>query len=266
VSRRPQLFIVPYDSGHKGLRMGAGPLRLRAEIDLPATEIEDTADFQCENVTAFRLYRQLAARIAQHRDAMPVVFSGNCGAAIGTAAGIGIQDLGIIWFDAHGDFNTPETSPSGFLDGMALSILTGGCWTTAASSIPAFFPIDTDRVIHAGGHDWDPGELESLRESGAGVILPGEDPSGPIETLSKRARRLIVHVDIDVLDTRYGTANAYAKPGGMSPEEVRGIITKCGGQFEIAAVVIASYDPSLDGDGRIARAASAIAETAMSFC
>jgi arginase len=150
VSRRPQLFIVPYDSGHKGLRMGAGPLRLRAEIDLPATEIEDTADFQCENVTAFRLYRQLAARIAQHRDAMPVVFSGNCGAAIGTAAGIGIQDLGIIWFDAHGDFNTPETSPSGFLDGMALSILTGGCWTTAASSIPAFFPIDTDRVIHAG--------------------------------------------------------------------------------------------------------------------
>lgn len=255
-------FLVPYDSGQRATRMGAGPLRL-AEM-LPHIEseiIESHLEFRPEAQTSFGLYRKLAERV-RAANSFPVVLSGNCGACAATAAGIGVDDLAVLWFDAHGDLMTPETTVSGFLDGMALSIVAGMCWTTLAPTIPHFSPIATDRILHVGGRDFSPREEDAFDEHGVALIRSSEVLSRGVEcvapaldAIATRARRILIHVDVDVLDIRFGAANPYASAGGLSPDDVLRIIGMCGDRFEIAAIDIASYDPACDGGGTIAAAA-----------
>ena len=241
-------FTLPYDCGQRGLRMGAGPLRLVEALGVEAEELAPASPYPQENRTSFELYRALASRIAAS-DEFPVIFSGHCGASIGAAAGLGAGDLAILWFDAHGDYNTPDTTDTGFLDGMCLAVATGRCWHTLARTIPGFTPIDPRRVVHVGARDFSPGEREALVRDG---VRLGPDFDGIDAT------RILVHVDLDVIDTRYGRANAYACEGGLSPDEVLDVIAQARSRFTIAALVLASYDPSCDTDGRIAQAATRI--------
>ncbi len=131
------LLVVPYDSAHRGERMGAGPEALVA-AGLPARlerlghsvrtiVIEPPHDsWQAEIRTAFELASVLALAVrtarAEHR--LPLILSGNCFVSLGVCAGLGTES-NVLWADAHADFNTPETTIGGFLDGMALATLTG---------------------------------------------------------------------------------------------------------------------------------------------
>ena len=93
-----------------------------------------------EIASAFELSAALARGVAGavKTGTFPLVLSGNCGpAALGCVGGLQSQTK-IFWFDAHGDFNTPETTRSGFLDGMALAAVTGRCWSGLARAIPGF--------------------------------------------------------------------------------------------------------------------------------
>lgn len=242
-------FALPYDSGQKGLRMGAGPFRIARELGVDAEEIEPATEFHSEIQTSFQLYRALAERVASSGD-FPVVLSGNCGASIGAAAGVGTERLAVLWFDAHGDYNTPDTSDSGFLDGMCLAVLTGRCFHTLAKTIPGFAPVPPWRVIHLGSRDYSPGEREALVADGV-TMTPDFD--------SIEADRILVHVDLDVLDPRFGRANPYAVDGGLSPDDVLHLIDRARERFEIAALVLASYDPSCDPEGKIAAIGARIA-------
>jgi arginase len=144
---RVDLLSIPYDSGMRGARMGAGPDALLAaglasRLTASGHEVSDTAielpesGFFPEAQAAFALDRSLARTVSAciARGAFPMVLSGNCISCIGTVGGIGDPALGAIWFDAHGDFNTPETTRSGFLDGMSLGTLTGRCWRALAGN------------------------------------------------------------------------------------------------------------------------------------
>ncbi|HEV3486567.1 MAG TPA: hypothetical protein VG106_14245, partial [Vicinamibacterales bacterium] len=75
-------FTVPYDSGFRGLRMGAGPLRLAQLLRVDAEEIAPKSEWRAEIKTTFELYAALAARIAASNE-LPVVLGGNCGVAVG---------------------------------------------------------------------------------------------------------------------------------------------------------------------------------------
>lgn len=238
-----RFFTLPYDSGHRGLRMGAGPLHLVQRLGVEAEEMVPASEWRSEIKTSFELYRALAARLAES-DEFPVILSGHCGAAIGAAAGLGADS--ILWFDAHGDYNTPDTTDTGFLDGMCLAVATGRCWRGIARTIPGFTPIDPRRVIHVGARDWSPGEREALLHDGVRLSadFDGFD-----------AQRLLVHVDLDVIDSRYGRANHFACEGGPSPDDVLRVIATARERFPIVGLVLASYDPSCDQDGRIADAA-----------
>ena len=251
------IFTIPYDSGHKGLRMGAGPSRLRDLFpDVAAEEINPRREFLAEIATSFELYSLLAERISQVRG-FPVVLSGNCGACVGTAAGVGVDDLAVIWFDAHGDYMTPDTSTSGFLDGMGMSILTGRCFKKLAAKIPGFSPVPASRTVHAGGRDWSEGELDALHASGIAVIAPGEDASAALDRVA--AGRMLVHIDLDVIGSEYGIANEYSAPGGLSPDELLRMLEQVRERFNVVALDLASYDPSCDRDGRILDCARRVA-------
>lgn len=79
--------------------------------------------------------------------------AGDCNATVGVVAGLGSQKrVGVLWLDAHADFETPDTDASGYLDGQGLAMLTGRCWRGHTQSLQGFVPV-TDRRVLAS---WDP--------------------------------------------------------------------------------------------------------------
>ena len=98
---------------------------------------------------------------------------------VGTLGGLGTGPTGVRWFDAHGDFNTPESTLGGFLDGMALAIATGRCWIGLAATVPGFTPVAEENVVLVGARDLDPAEGELLRASRV-QHLPSDAPTSRI--------------------------------------------------------------------------------------
>src|SRR5215210_4485748 len=160
---------------------------------------------------AFELDRQLSRSVSSaiSRDAFPVVLSGNCISSLGTVSGIGERELGVIWFDAHGDLHTPETTQSGFLDGMALAILTGRCWNALAAGIPGFSPVADERVMLVGARDLDTGEETLLSSSSISraTLKTRAGFRADLVHFSETTREIYLHVDLDVLDPVEGRAN-----------------------------------------------------------
>jgi arginase len=191
----------------------------------------------------------------------PVVLAGNCNSCLGTLAGIDQSQLGILWFDAHGDFNTPETTISGFFDGMGLAMATGHCWRGLLETIPGFRPVPEANVIHIGARDLDPEEEKLLNRSEVKVIRPGKEADSfrknveaGLDQLMDKVSRVYLHVDLDVLDTGEALPNHLAVPGGLSVETVEEIIEMTRKRFEVCAGAITSFDPSYDKDDEVLNA------------
>ncbi len=278
-----QIISVPYDSGHKGLRTGRGPEHfLRKGVDQILRECGhqvstfqiDSNDFLLTEIgTTFKMNRLLSEQInAAIRNKMfPIVLAGNCNSCVGTIAGIGQSQLGIIWLDAHGDFNTPETTITGFLDGMGLAMAAGRCWKSILKTIPGFNPVHESNIIHIGSRDFDPEEERQLKQSQIEIITPYEkerDILKEVETalnkLKNRVERIYLHVDMDVLDTGEALPSYLAVPGGLTVNIVEEIIRMVKERFEISACAITSFDPAYDKDDMVLNAGIRIIKSMVS--
>jgi arginase len=262
------LILVPYDSGRRGARMGAGPEALvaaglpahieRAGHRVACVTVDPPAErWRAEIRTAFDLAAGVAdcVRAARAAERFPLVLSGNCNAAIGVVAGLG-PGAAVLWCDAHADFNTPETTTGGFLDGMGLATVTGRCWTSMAARVPGFVPVAEPAVWLAGARDLDPPEAAALAESAirrVPVAAVGPALADAVRRALPPAERLYLHLDLDVLDPTEGHANAYAAQGGVSAAALAALCGALSGQ--VAATTVASYDPAVDADGRVREAA-----------
>ena len=273
-------ILVPYDSGHRGARMGRGPLHARAAIDRLRTSgldvvesvVEAPASFPTEIGTSFALHRALAesVRATVATGDFPLVLAGNCGSALGTVSGVraatpnDASDIGVIWLDAHADFNTPDSTTSGFLDGTSLATLTGQCWQALTSSIPGFRPVADAHVVLVGARDLDPAEetalaqsrvarVEAARMQAAGAEAALDDA---LSALARHITRVYLHIDLDVHDPAEAQANQYAAPGGLSPSTVRDLVRVVASRFSIVAAGLTAYDPAYDADSRMLEAVS----------
>jgi arginase len=273
-----QLLLVPFDSGHRNVRMGAGPERL-LDVGLERT-LRDSGHsvhtriahlppeaWQAEIQTSFELMRMLATAVREARDSqrLPIILAGNCSTAVGTVAGLGARSTGVAWFDAHGDFNTPETTSSGFLDGTAVSILTGRCWTQLAATIPEFAPIADERVCLIGTRDLDSLERALLDESGVEVVEPKNLRSAlpvALKSIREHVDTIYVHLDLDVLDSGVARANSYALSDGLTLEDTEYALTEIARVFRIGAVTLSAYDPAGDTSDQAAKAAIGLISTA----
>lgn len=265
-----QLLAVPYDSGNHRARMGAGPEALldagleRAlrESGLRVhTRVAELApgSWRAEIQTSFELMRMLsiAVREALASDRLPIVLAGNCSTAVGTLAGLG-PGMGVTWFDAHGDFNTPETTTSGFLDGTAVAIITGRCWKQLTVTIPGFQPVADERVCLVGTRDVDSLEARLLADSNVDVIEPDKirsDLPRTLNSIGQHVERMYVHLDLDVLDAQLASANSFAVSGGLTVEDIEYALSQITRHFRIAGVTLSAYDPATDTDGAAAAAA-----------
>ncbi|MDJ0497028.1 MAG: arginase family protein [Acidimicrobiia bacterium] len=200
------------------------------------------------------LYRGLADIVASTPD--PVVYAGDCVSTIGVLAGLERRDIlpTLIFFDAHGDFNTWETTPSGFIGGMPLAMLTGrGEQTIVAGA--GLTPLADDRVLLVDGRDLDPGEDKAVAQSGITVttvdsVAHSIPPSGP----------LYVHVDGDVVDPGEMPAMNYPAPDGPSLDAVRMAMIHLATTGRVVAFSISSWNPSLPGADIAAAAMLKLAE------
>ncbi|TIW64812.1 MAG: arginase family protein, partial [Mesorhizobium sp.] len=145
----------------------------------------------------------------------------------------------------------PDTSTSGFLDGMALATVLGLCWRPMTAQIPGFKPIDPARAVLVNARDLDPAEEERLEKL---PVIRAECPgwAGAAEKLKAAgASRVHMHIDLDVHDPEELQANRFATPGGPAPEQVRRAMCGMAGLLPVAGLTISAYDPAFDAKGEV---------------
>jgi arginase len=177
----------------------------------------------------------------------PVSVAGDCCAAIAVFAGLQKAQLNptLIWLDAHGDFNTWETSPSGFLGGMPLAMLVGRGEQTIVEGLNTG-NLAESRVILSDARDLDPGESEAVENSALTHLKDVSDllewplPDGSIW----------IHFDVDVLNSVELPAVSYPAPGGPSAGLLNQVFERLASTGRVAAVSLSSWNPELDVDGR----------------
>ncbi len=276
-----RIIIVPYDSGHRGLRMGGGPEHLLQNGLVEALQEEGRearrevlhpeSTLLAEVATAFELDSLVSESVcwAIAGGEFTLVLSGNCNTSVGTIAGANPEGLGIVWFDGHADFNTPETTTTGFSDGMGLAIAVGHCWKTMAAGVPGFVPVAEENVILAGAREIEPAERRRL--SASKVMVVGADSirreglrafEEALDRIRSSVGRVYAHLDMDVLEPdEVGRANEFVPEDGLGVRDLEAAIEMVRDRFSIAAAGIASYDPAFDEDGRVLQAALACAKT-----
>ena len=154
--------------------------------------------------------------------------------------------VALVWIDAHGDLNTPSTSPSGFLGGMPFAQLLGWClddWRRLGGLEP---PLPEERAVLVGSRDLDPGERENVDHS---QLHESDDAVGALAALPPDAP-LYVHVDTDVLDPSLTPAAGFPAPDGWSVERMRSEVAALGASGRVVALSICpSAPPALDAEG-----------------
>jgi arginase len=164
-----------------------------------------------------------------------VVQSGDCTTSLGTVAGLQRTgaDPGVVWFDAHGDVQTLETSTSGYLGGLPLRLLAGYRPELIADAI-GLRAVPEDRIVLAGARDLDPPEVQYL--AGAAIrcrevadLTVADLPDGP----------LYVHLDLDVLDPGGLPGLILPVPGGPGTAQVGRALRMLRDTGRVAAVGIA---------------------------
>jgi arginase family enzyme len=155
-----------------------------------------------------------------------VITASDCTICIGTFPAVVARERGVrfLWLDAHGDFNTPDTTPSGFLGGMCLSAACG-VWDAGSAGT-----VDPARVHLVGARDLDEDEREVVARAGVRVGVPHHGP-------------VYVHLDGDVLDPSV-FASQFPVPGGMSFEGLRALLAGLDGRI-VGIEVTALEDPAL---------------------
>lgn len=183
------------------------------------------------------LYEAVAGAVAgaARRGERPVVVSGDCTTALGTVAGLRRAGRvgGIVWFDAHGDVQTLETTASGYIGGLPLRMLVGYRPELIAARL-GLRPVPEQQVLLVGARDLDPPEVSYLerariRRAEVADLHRANLPDGP----------LYVHVDLDVIEPAQLPGLRYPAPGGPGPEQVADALRRLIATGFVAAVGLA---------------------------
>lgn len=241
---------IPYNVGWKGEGIDECPSALRnagliKQLDQVAETVVDLGDVKAElpprddaNPKLLNSHQVIAVcrsvasfvRNACEQGHFPLILGAEDSVIMGIMEGLqqGLgESIGLIYLDAHGDFNIPETTPSGLIGGMDVAILTG----RGPDSLTKIFghkpQLREEQIAIFGVRDLDPPEREMLNESKVHLYTmdkvrelgPERAMEQAIEELSQVARRIYVHVDIDVLDPSEIRALQMPVPGGLGLAE-----------------------------------------------
>jgi arginase len=166
------------------------------------------------------------------RGAFPLLLASDCSICLTTLAAVDrhVPGAWFVWLDAHGDFNTPDTTPSDFLGGMCLAAACGR-WDAGLDVAP----VDPARVVMCGVRDLDSGERAELDFAGIGVLGASELPD------RLRGEHVYVHLDLDVLDPDV-LPSQFPAPRGMSANGLGTLLTGLAGAAQVVGVEITALE------------------------
>jgi arginase len=179
--------------------------------------------------------------------AFPVLLASDCSICLSTLPALARREPAarVVWLDAHGDFNTPATTGSGFLGGMCLAAACGR-WDSGFGA-----GLDPRRVVMSDGRDLDPAEREEIDRAGVAVVAPGEVAD------AVRGERAFLHLDLDILDPSVMAAGVPA-PGGLSADELRALLADLAQAVKLVGVEITAFEAPEDGGEQAALIASVV--------
>ena len=283
--RNIRILGIPLDLGQRRRGVDMGPSALRAArlqaslrglghtaedagdlpVVIPETQPEgdNQARFLSEIADVCRAVSQRAGGFLS-RDETPLVIGGDHSIAIGTAAGVSgelasrNEKLGLLWFDAHADMNTPETTPSGNIHGMALAAITG-LGPAALSNLIARSPIvEPAHVALIGVRDIDDAEKANVRDSGIHVFTMRDIDELGIRVVVERALNVIlrgatgIHVslDMDFIDPSQAPGVGTPVPGGVTYREAHLAMELIADAGCMTSFEVAEVNPILDTANR----------------
>jgi arginase len=196
---------------------------------------------------------------------LPLVLGGDHSLSVGSIRGAARhRSLGVIWLDAHGDFNTPETTPSGNIHGMPLAALCGlgdPRLTALWDETPPV--IDPKRVAVIGARDLDPGEKDNLREADVLVLSMEQiDRIGivaalerAIERISRDVDGIYLSMDLDAIDPRFAPGVGTPVVGGLTYREAHLVCEVVAETGRLIGMDIVEVNPILDERNQTAKLA-----------
>ena len=294
---------APVDHGGAGAGAAGGPRRLReagitsidgrtvhdrGDVDVPAlpTGIRivrgpDPDSARPEWPSLRTVCRELHERTRQivADGGIPLVLGGDHTLAAGSMSGVasawnerhlanGLADappLGILWFDAHADLNTPDTTPSGNPHGMPAAALLGHRVAPLADIVGPRGTFDPRHVVFLGGRDLDPGERARVSTDPASALPllidgdtfksenPGSIADRVLERIAPGGGAFALSFDLDVIDPSEAPGVNLPVPDGLRVEQVMPVLERLAAHGGCIAMDVVEFDPSADLDDRTAR-------------
>ena len=297
-----EVIGMPLDhgAGRRGVSMGPTAIRLagleaalkRAEIpshdggdiEIPIPETREPGDpsqryLEVIETACSRLCDRVSSTLAAGR--FPLVLGGDHSIAIGTISGISAHHrekgsttppkVGLLWFDAHADLNTPDTSPTGNIHGMPLACLLGKGPESLVGIGYQGAKIAPHRVAQIGLRELDPDEKRRILASDiSAYTMEDIDRRGlsdvveeALATVLEDCDHLHVSFDIDVIDPRFAPGTGTARPGGLTYREAHMAMEMVAKTEEVRSFEMVEVNPILDEGNRTAEVAVGIITSAL---
>jgi arginase len=277
-------------AGRRGVDMGPSAIRyagLRGKLAGAGIDVEDRGNVEtalaetrargAERASFLDEILETCARIAgqvervRDEGLLPLVLGGDHSIAIGTLSGLAAGGPGgVLWLDAHGDLNTPETTPSGNVHGMPLAAALGRCGADFAREGLRLPAVDPERVALVGVRSLDPGEQALVRELGLAVYTISDlDRRGvePVieEALARVSGGSFVHVsvDLDVVDPEFAPGVGDPVLGGLSYREAHLALELVAEAGVLDSLELVEVNPIRDHENTTARLAVGLAASAL---
>lgn len=278
-------------AGRRGVDMGPSAIRYAGlgerlaqlgiscadwgNVDVEIPETTASGDERVRFLTQIReTCEQIAGRVraAIEQNLFPLVLGGDHSVALGTLGGLASVHGagGVLWIDAHGDLNTPETTPSGNVHGMPLAAALGQAGAGFESNSWPLPSVDPNHVAIVGVRSLDPGERAVVKDTGIAVYtITDIDRRGlePIfrEALERVSGAAFVHVslDLDVVDPDVAPGVGTAVRGGLSYREAHLAMELIAESGLLASLELVEVNPILDHENATAKLAVELAASAL---
>ncbi len=249
-------YAVRYAGLNRGLRALGHRVFDRGNVDIPERDTLEPGggmDYLPEVALACQSIYETAAELAEG-GGIPLFLGGDHSIALATVGGVShSRDVGLLWVDAHGDFNTPETSPSGNIHGMPLAALLGRGAPELVDLGRKGAKLDASQVVLIGIRDLDALERVALRESGATVYTMHDIDELGMATVAAQAldqltkfESLHVSLDMDSIDPNQAPGVGTPVPGGITRREAHLLMEIIAERANVGSVDVVEVNPILD--------------------
>ncbi|MFL5992299.1 MAG: arginase [Rubrobacteraceae bacterium] len=271
----PGIFGVPIDLGQdrRGVDMGPSAIRYArlqnaleelgyqvADLGNAVTPLPETVEKEGK-IRHLEAVRDVCEEVSEQAEAMissglfPIFLGGDHSIAIGTVSGVArnFERIGVIWLDAHADFNTPQTSPSGNIHGMPLSVLTGAGHPDLVAIGGEGASVRTEDVVIVGLRSVDLEERRLLNDAGIRLYTMKEVDAYGIASVVRRALRTLSHLDrvhvsldLDVVDPDVAPGVGTPVRGGLTYREAHLVMELINEAGIAASLDVVEINPILD--------------------